>query len=89
MMASRPITPWPRLPCRHRRNPQWRRDRRARPSMASLEAALAVIPNLPRPLLDRLTQRMIDRLDTIDGDPDREPDDQDEEHDGPEEEDAL
>jgi hypothetical protein len=54
--------------------------------MASLEAALAVIPNLPRPLLCRLTQRMIDRLDTIDGDPDREPDEQDEEHDGREEE---
>lgn len=71
-MASRPYTPLPARPSRHKRNSQWRRDRRPRPSMASLAAALAIIPTLPRPVLDRLTQRMIDRLDEIDGDTDRE-----------------
>jgi hypothetical protein len=42
--------------------------------MASLEAALATIPNLPRPLLCRLTDRMIERLDELDGDVDLESD---------------
>lgn len=71
-MASKPHAALIRRP-RHKRNPQWRRDRRPRPSMASLTAALAVIPNLPRPLLARLTARMIDRLDALDGDADAEP----------------
>jgi hypothetical protein len=34
--------------------------------MGSLTAALAIIPSLPRPVLDRLTQRMIERLDALD-----------------------
>lgn len=37
------------------------------------ETLLSVIPSLPRPLLARLTARLIDRLDEIDGDPDLEP----------------
>lgn len=32
----------------------------------------AVIPSLPRAELSRLTERMIDRMDEIDGDPDLE-----------------
>lgn len=40
-----------------------------------LEALLSVIPSLPRPILARLTARLIDRLDEIDGDPDLEDDD--------------
>jgi len=40
--------------------------------MASLQAALAIIPSLPRPVLGRLTQRCIDRLDQMDGDADSE-----------------
>ena len=72
-MATRPFTRAPRRRAKHLHNPQYRRDRRARPSMASLEAALALIPNLPRPLLCRLTDRMIERLDEMDGDVDLEP----------------
>lgn len=33
---------------------------------------LAAIPSLPRPVLATLTERMIDRMDELDGDPDRE-----------------
>lgn len=40
-----------------------------------LDAMLAAIPSLPRPILARLTARMIDRMDEIDGDPDYEDDD--------------
>ena len=40
-----------------------------------IEAALAILPSLPRPVLSRLVTRMIERLDEIDGDPDREEDD--------------
>jgi len=40
---------------------------------APLATLLAAIPSLPRPLLARLTQQLIDRLDDMDGDPDREP----------------
>ena len=65
-MATRLFTPQPRRSRRHKRNTQWRRDRRPRPSMASLQAALAIIPSLPRPVLCRLTQRMIDRLHELD-----------------------
>ena len=78
-MASRPFNPMPggssQRHRRHRRNAQWRRDRRPRLSMASLTAALEIIPTLPRPLLVRLTARMIDRLDQLDGDCDLEDDD--------------
>lgn len=38
-----------------------------------LSAMLAAIPSLSRPLLSRLTARMIERLDEIDGDPEAEP----------------
>lgn len=37
-----------------------------------LSVLLAAIPSLPRPILERLTQRLIDHLDEIDGDPDLE-----------------
>lgn len=39
---------------------------------APLDALLAALPSLPRPILARLTARMIERLDEIDGDPDLE-----------------
>lgn len=40
-----------------------------------IDVLLAAIPGLPRALLDRLTARMIERLDEIDGNPDDEDDD--------------
>jgi hypothetical protein len=43
-----------------------------------LKAAL----RLPRASVERLTEGLITGLDAIDGDPDIEPDDEDEEHDG-------
>ena len=42
------------------------------PAMLSLAPMLAAIPSLPRPILDRLVARMIDRLDEIDGEDDLE-----------------
>lgn len=41
-------------------------------ALPDLSALLAVIPSLPRPILSRLTARMVERLDEIDGDPDLE-----------------
>src|SRR4051794_31486742 len=38
------------------------------PIAAPLGVLLAAIPSLPRPILARLTARLIDRLDEIDGD---------------------
>lgn len=38
----------------------------------SAEQMLAAIPSLPRPMLTRLVDHMIDRLDELDGDPDEE-----------------
>ena len=38
----------------------------------STEQMLAAIPSLPRPMLARLVDHMIDRLDELDGDPDLE-----------------
>lgn len=38
-----------------------------------LDALLAAIPNLPRPILARLTVRMIELMDELDGDADNEP----------------
>ena len=38
----------------------------------SLDTLLTTLPSLPRPILARLTARLIDRLDDIDGDPDLE-----------------
>ena len=37
-----------------------------------LDALLGLLPSLPRPVLSRLTARMIDRLDELDGDNDVE-----------------
>jgi hypothetical protein len=42
---------------------------------ASLEVLLSALPSLPRSLLARLTARMIERLDEMDGDPELEDDD--------------
>jgi len=54
----------------------WRRRlvrRWTRPSdLASVTSLFAAIPSLPRAELARLTTRMIDRMDEIDGDPDHE-----------------
>lgn len=36
------------------------------------DIALALIPSLPRPHLERLVQQLIDRMDEADGDPDLE-----------------
>lgn len=55
--------PWPRR--RHRR---WMHDRDG----TGVSALFAIIPSLPRAELARLTERMIDRMDEIDGDPDLE-----------------
>lgn len=41
---------------------------------APLDVLLASVPSLPRALLSRLTARMIDRMDELDGDPDLERD---------------
>ncbi len=56
--------PWQR---RHPRQAWVRQNTRA-PVSIMLEA----IPSLPRAELSRLTMRMIDRIDDIDGDPDLE-----------------
>ncbi|WP_157082720.1 hypothetical protein [Sphingomonas asaccharolytica] len=37
-----------------------------------LEPMFRAIPSLPRPVLARLTEKMIERLDQLDGDPDAE-----------------
>lgn len=42
------------------------------------DIALALIPSLPRPHLERLVQSLIDRMDEADGDPDLEEGDDDE-----------
>ncbi len=39
-----------------------------------LDMLLASVPSLPRALLSRLTARMINRMDELDGDPNLEPD---------------
>jgi hypothetical protein len=44
-------------------------------SRLPLHIALSVIPSLPRPLLSRLVERAMERLDEMDGEPDREDDD--------------
>lgn len=58
------------------RRPRWRRERRrawSRPSnLLGTGSLFAAIPVLPRDELARLTERMIDRMDQIDGDPDLE-----------------
>ena len=42
---------------------------------SALPILLATLPSLPRPILARLTARMIDRMDELDGDDDLEVDD--------------
>jgi hypothetical protein len=58
------IRPW------RRRQPHraWSRQ----DTRAPVSIMLAAIPSLPRAELARLTMRMIDRMDDIDGDPDLE-----------------
>jgi hypothetical protein len=41
------------------------------------DIALALIPSLPRPHLERLVQSLIDRMDEADGDTDLEPEETD------------
>lgn len=66
-------SPWPR-----RRRREWAR----RDDTATVGQLLAAIPSLPRAELSRLTERLIDRMDEIDGDPDFEPEqDVDDAHD--------
>ena len=43
-----------------------------RASALPLSTALSIIPSLPRPLLARLVERALERLDEIDGDADLE-----------------
>lgn len=40
-----------------------------------LDVLLSMIPSLPRAALSRLTERAIDRMDEMDGDPDSEDED--------------
>lgn len=44
------------------------------------DVALSMIPSLPRPVLERLAQSIIDRLDDMDGDPDLEPNGDEQDH---------
>lgn len=44
------------------------------------DIALSMLPSLPRPVLERLAQSIIDRLDDMDGDPDIEPDGDEQDH---------
>lgn len=46
--------------------------RTGNPATLPLDLLLSAIPSLPRPALERLTARMIDALDTMDGDTDVE-----------------
>lgn len=67
-----------------RRDRTWRRrrDNRQPQPVPTLAALLTVIPGLSRPELARLVQRMIDRMDEMDGDPDFEDSNDREAHDG-------
>lgn len=49
-----------------------RHDTGASAPTLPLDLLLASLPSLPRPVLSRLTARMIERLDEMDGDPDTE-----------------
>lgn len=51
-------------------------------SALPLSAVLASLPSYPRPVIERLVTRLIDRLDTEDGDADLEDDDPAEDHEG-------
>jgi hypothetical protein len=56
-----------------------------RASALPLSAVLGSIPSYPRPVIERLVARLIDYLDTQDGDPDLELDDPPEDGDHDEE----
>lgn len=43
-----------------------------------LDSLLAILPSMPRPVLARLTARLIEQMDLIDGDPDEQQSDGDE-----------
>lgn len=58
-----PLQPWPR----HRRR-LWPRSN----DIAAASVLMSAIPSLPRSMLARLTERLINRLDDLDGDPDVE-----------------
>lgn len=79
-------------PVRRRHAKPWPRSVRrrwARPNdLASVSRLFSAIPSLPRAELSRLTTRMIDRMDEIDGDPDLErlADDDEDTHDREQEE---
>lgn len=47
-----------------------------------LDLALDILPSLPRQLLARMVARMIERLDELDGDPDLEPNGDEQDHGG-------
>lgn len=49
-----------------------------RAAVVPVDAMLSAIPKLPRAAIDRLVSRMIERLDELDGNPDLEPDVDDE-----------
>lgn len=69
LIATMPPTLTPSRPWRRRRaRPAWAR----RDTLAAASFMLSAIPSLPRAALARLTMRMIDRMDDIDGDPDLE-----------------
>lgn len=75
MMGHAAVTPPPSanraMPWRRSRRRPWHRLDR----VASPRAVLATIPSLPRAELARITERLIDRMDELDGDFDLEPED--------------
>lgn len=72
MMAHLPLS----SPARHPQFSPWTRRRTRRwvrtNNIGHAGMLFAAIPSLPRAELARLTERMIDRMDEIDGDPDLE-----------------
>jgi len=50
-----------------------------RPSTDVIDTMLSIIPGLPRSVLDRLVTDMIDRMDELNGDPDWENDEREQE----------
>lgn len=72
MMGHAAVTPPPSanraMPWRRSRRRPWHRLDR----LASPHAVLATIPSLPRAELARITERLIDRMDELDGDSDVE-----------------
>lgn len=67
------------MPASHRRHPPWHRARRRRwvrrDDHLSASAMLALLPSLPRATLSRMADRIIERMDEIDGEGDFETDD--------------